>query len=626
MKKLFIHISDLHIAEKKRPGLDNVNPRTEKTYLVAQNDEDNKCYIGEFCDYLNEKYKESDTEFYLLISGDIADSSSKEEYDYAKRFLEKILEKLRIDKSRVLIVPGNHDVSWDKCKEAARKAKEDGGTLKNAYEYLEEKYYYFKLFYDDFYDTNGKRFDPRKQVVDSLILEDERLLFVGINTNYKIDYSGGKGAVEIELLSKELTALCDSNTDYSKVAFCHHNISSDSDEDNSPYGSWDKNGWISFKRLLEEKDFKFAMFGNEHIRASSRRLNMNQGDNAMYLSDSGSFALHDEGCVPSFKVYELYHDNDRTTLKQSLFELGDVGRTGVRDYGKWCMQINNEHDELEEYVLRENNPNSFDQNVIEDPVNSSTSANCLGTLSEDIEDTETVPTEHFELEALADSDFHDEMMNIIKSEHLYHPGHFHWGKSSRSHNWIDTISLLNDRRYIGMIQKKIRMVVGEIEKAENLKYDVIIGLGMEGNIMSTQLLLDNTPYTYLPYTYRYDDYNEFEKRICIENGQGMYKNVLIVTDVVNRGWTLKNLIEEKDNNSAFFSEVEQINIISLFYTGNYKERYMPVGLKEIKDKIIKFYSLMQLEAGECPYGDDFENTCTIYKEHLCEVYKFYSEK
>jgi hypothetical protein len=53
---------------------------------------------------------------------------------------------------------------------------------------------------------------------------------------------------------------------------------------------------------------------------------------------------------------------------------------------------------------------------------------------------------------------------------------------------------------------------------------------------------------------------------------------------------------------------------------------MPVGLKEIENKKIEYYSLMQLEVGECPYGDDFENICTIYKEHLCEVYKFYSEK
>ena len=50
------------------------------------------------------------------------------------------------------------------------------------------------------------------------------------------------------------------------------------------------------------------------------------------------------------------------------------------------------------------------------------------------------------------------------------------------------------------------------------------------------------------------------------------------------------------------------------------------SLKEIRDKTIAFYPLMQLEVGECPYDDNFENNCTIYKQNLCEVYKFYSEK
>ena len=100
---------------------------------------------------------------------------------------------------------------------------------------------------------------------------------------------------------------------------------------------------------------------------------------------------------------------------------------------------------------------------------------------------------------MLDKGFRDKVMDIIKSEHLYHPGHFHWGKSSRSHNWIDTISLLNNHQHISMIQSNIRKLVLEIEKCTG-KFDAIIGIGMEGNIMSTQLLLEGIPYAYLPYT------------------------------------------------------------------------------------------------------------------------------
>lgn len=618
--KTFIHISDLHIAELAKPGIPNRNDRTEKTWLIAQSDRDNHDYIEEFCKSVKEQFKDAKPDFYLLVTGDIADSSSELEYKYAKDFLDQIVKELKIDKAKVLIVPGNHDVYWPLCRIAADKSPE-----KPAYLQLEAKYHNFKCFYDSFYKKIGKTFGLKKQIVDYLALNDEKILFVGINTNYKIDYEGGTGAVDTDAFKEELARLCEKYESYSKIAVFHHNILSDNDEKSSPYGSWGKDDWINFKGILETNEFVVLMFGNEHTRASSRNLNTDRGENVMYISDSGSFALHDDTCVPSFKVYELIHDENKTALKQYLFELGDVGRVGVRRYGRWCKQLNKEHGELDEYVLRENNPNPFGQEVNEDlSVDTIVSANESGGGSKEMVETETISAKEIKLESLTDQDFHDEMMNIIKSEHLYHPGHFHWGKNSRSHNWIDTISLLNDRRYINMIQEKIRMVVKEIEQKKEIKYDVIIGLGMEGNIMSTQLLLEDIPYTYLPYTYRYDDFNEFEKSICLKNKRGKYKNVLIITDVVNKGRMLKNLIEVKD--AAFFSKVEQIHVISLFYTGNYDDRHMPVGLKEIENKKIEFYSLMQLEVGECPYGDDFENTCTIYKEHLCEVYKFYSEK
>lgn len=617
--KTFIHISDLHIAEMKRPGIEGKNERIEKTWLIAQSDKDNHDYIAEFCNSVKEQFKSKEHDFYLLITGDIADSSSELEYKYAKVFLDQIVKELKIDKTKVLIVPGNHDVYRPLCRIAADKS-----PGKPAYLQFEAKYSNFKSFYDSFYEGTGKTFGSDKQIVDHLALKDEKLLFVGINTNYKIDYEDGDGAVEPDALKKELFELSEKYEDYSKIAIFHHNMLSDSDENSSPYGSWGKDDWISFKGILERMEFKILMFGNEHTRASSRTLNIHRGENVMYVSDSGSFALHDNTCVPSYKVYELFRDENKTALKQYLFELGDAGRVCVRKYGRWCKQLNLEHGELEEYVLRENDPNPFEKEIKEDlPTEISITASESDDKSEEMVETKTISTPHNDLESLDDSVFHDEMMNIIKSNHLYHPGHFHWGKSSRSHNWIDTISLLNDRRYIGMIQEKIRNVAMEIEKVGGKKYDVIIGLGMEGNIMSTQLLLNDSAYTYLPYTYRYEDFNDFEKSICLKN-DGKYKNVLIITDVVNKGRMLKSLIEEKD--ATFFSKVEQITVVSLFYTGNYEERDMPVGLKEIENKKIEYYSLMQLEVGECPYGDDFENTCTIYKEHLCEVYKFYSEK
>lgn len=647
MKKVFIHISDLHVAIPKKHGKQEANERSKKTYLCAQEDKDNNYYIKEFCDYIKKQYPNSDTDFYLLISGDIADSTLDEEYQFAEEFLKQMLTKLNIRKNKVLIVPGNHDVDWLECELAARK-----NHPKYAYLEFKAKYGNFKRFYDRFFEETGKVFDVNKQIVDFLAIDEERILFVGINTNYKIEHGGGPGAVDIEAFDKECDELHKKYPNYSRIAVFHHNTCSDSDEDNTPYGSWEKDDWINFRNSLEQYDFNLVLFGNEHTRASSRTFT--QRDVERYLSDCGSFALHDDTCVPSFKIYEptQHYDSKKDveiySFKQHLFQLTDKGHTGKRSFGEWFEFENNKKiGEPDEFPLRITQKNPIDQRTIDsfpigiyekdDSVEINQEINDNHSI--DLNDTNEELTEgqHLSiiLEDVLDKDFRDTVMGIIKSEHLYHPGHFHWGKSSRSHNWIDTISLLNNHKYISLIQGNIRKLVLEIENYVG-KFDAIIGIGLEGNIMSTQLLLEDIPYAYLPYTYRYEEFNDFERSICLNNSDGRYKNVLIITDVVNKGRMLSGLVKEKE--SLFFANVTQLHVVSLFYTGrvekekeNGKEQkkkapIMPVGLKDIKDKTIGYYSLVQLEVGDCPYKDEDVKDCTIYKDHICEVYKFYDEK
>jgi uncharacterized protein YnzC (UPF0291/DUF896 family) len=631
--KAFIHISDLHITEKNRPGVNELNERTKKTWLVAQDDSKNDDYIREFCNSVKDQFGDANLDFYLLISGDIADSSSETEYNFAKEYLEQIRKELKIDKKQILIVPGNHDVYWPKCRSAA----DDNPDLQ-AYQHFEAKYSNFKRFFDGFYEGTGKTFGVNRQIVDYLALDDERILFVGINTNYKISYVGGKGSVEIDALNEELTALCNSYSDYSKIALFHHNMISDSEYDHSPYGSWDKNDWINFKRVLEGKEFKVLLFGNEHVKASSHNMSLHREESEMYLSDSGCFAVRDNPCAPSYKVYELVQESNKTSLKQHIFGLEKEGDTGVRSYGSWCRKGNKDHKEFDEFVLLEVKPNPFNQKIKEKiPTKSSRKASGTTDVPKEVDGKRINSNLFIDYEHMSENDFRNKIMSIIKSEHLYHPGHFHWGKSSRSHNWIDTMSLLNKRHHIRLIQGKIRSLVREIEETRDIEFDAIIGIGMEGNIMSTQLLLEDIPYAYLPYTYRYEEFNDFEKCVCLDNIDGRYKNVMIITDVVNKGRMLRSLIEERE--AAFFANVVQIHVVSLFFTGQIKkenaekdndeQKEMPIipdGLKEIKDKTIEFYPLIRLEVGVCPYDDTFKDSCTIYKEHLCEIYEFYSEK
>ena len=75
---------------------------------------------------------------------------------------------------------------------------------------------------------------------------------------------------------------------------------------------------------------------------------------------------------------------------------------------------------------------------------------------------------------------------------------------------------------------------------------VIIGLGYEGNIISSKAAIKfNKPYSFLPYSYRHDEHHEYENQLNFDNSNNDYKNILIITDVVNDGRTIRKLIKKR---------------------------------------------------------------------------------
>ena len=55
---------------------------------------------------------------YLVISGDVANRSTEEEYDAAFAMVDGLVKRFGLDASRVVVVPGNHDLNWDLSEEA----------------------------------------------------------------------------------------------------------------------------------------------------------------------------------------------------------------------------------------------------------------------------------------------------------------------------------------------------------------------------------------------------------------------------------------------------------------------------------------------------------------------------
>lgn len=103
-----MHITDLHLNAQGRPeeiddkagaGDEDVAGRAMENFLTAL-----ERFLTEHADL---------APTYLLITGDIVSrGGSEEDWDAARGFLLELANVLQLPRTQILVVPGNHDVSW----------------------------------------------------------------------------------------------------------------------------------------------------------------------------------------------------------------------------------------------------------------------------------------------------------------------------------------------------------------------------------------------------------------------------------------------------------------------------------------------------------------------------------
>lgn len=634
MKKAIIHISDLHITLHQTLKGESIDSFSFLTTNTSDGQINN--FINEFCVKINSQF--SDFELYLIISGDIADKGIFEEFNTANKIIEAIISKLNIKKDKVLIVPGDHDINYDDCRLAHQIGKREGES-KKSFEYFIEKFKNFTNFYSEFFE--GKLdFSPEKTIVNYITLkEPENLLIIGLNSNYKIDYDGGDGYFNIENLRRELSELLLKFPDFSIICVFHHNIFAS--YDNSMTGQWDSSNSDSNRlavfRVFDEFGINTLLYGNEHTRCS-----LYSSNHKVTYSDSGTFANSKQTPISSFKVYEINSEGNKLLLKNNVFLLIKAGLTDIEfPFGTWTLITQSElKGELEIIAIRTPEETEIKDNLLlgtEKAMGKKIVENEI-SIKDEIDKIVSSPKDYIQFN-VKDED-HLCLVKIIKSKDLFHSGHFHWSETSRAHNWIDVSKLLNNREDLLNAKKYILNLIDK----NKLDFDFIIGLGIEGNMLATRTsIIKNKDYTFLPYSYRYEDHSTHEKQLNFEN-DGKIKTVLIITDVVHDGRTIRKLIHKKrteDNTAKFFEPVEKIFVVSLFFTGELNEdksNYHNLLNKSVTDKNfdfendheedrIQFHFVSHIRVQECPYNkNNYKTDCIIVSEGLCGIHKFYTEK
>lgn len=179
---------------------------------------------------------------YLVISGDVANRSTEKEYETAFAMVDGLVKRFGLDASRVVIVPGNHDLNWDLSESAypfvsKRKlpsplpedrcipAGEAGALVRDEALYRERFAHFNTYFYRRVYSGQDYPLDYAEQC---LFVErpEDRILFLGLNSSWQLDHHFRiRSGIHMPALTRALDRLQGGKYDnWLKVAVWHHPV------------------------------------------------------------------------------------------------------------------------------------------------------------------------------------------------------------------------------------------------------------------------------------------------------------------------------------------------------------------------------------------------------------------
>ncbi len=286
----------------------------------------------------------------LIVSGDIVQGDSdtgllKKQYDEASEFLENLTDNLfGGDKSRIILIPGNHDISWKGSINSMEKIEEKeitdtNGDLRSSilkeaikinsnvkwswadrsfYRIKNEEIYQNRLscfseFYKIFYDGNRTySLDSNKQF-DFFEFPELAITIVGFNSCFHNDHLNRAGSINPRCIADVGLKLRNSRKEgHLILATWHHNTKG------APYDQ-DYMDDTFIKNLISDS-VKIGFHGHQHRQEILREeSNIIDGKTMLILSAGSLCAGPDElptGCNQQYNLLELSRvNNEQIQLK-----------------------------------------------------------------------------------------------------------------------------------------------------------------------------------------------------------------------------------------------------------------------------------------------------------------------
>ncbi|MEL6442214.1 MAG: metallophosphoesterase [Cyanobacteria bacterium J06621_8] len=259
---------------------------------------------------------------YLVLSGDIANYSTVEEYNAAFELVDKLVNRYGLNPDRVITVPGNHDLNWDLSEEAydfipKRKLPESlpegqyidaggaGALIRDEERYQQR----FKHFSDRFYKKVYSKPYPLEYDQQAILhpCPDDKILFLALNSCWELDHHyKDRASIKSEAISHAVEQILDKYDDWLKIAVWHHPVTSAESMKN-----------VAFLEQLAVNGFQVAMHGHIHeAKNEFFKYDVNRGLNIIAAGTFGAPANQQLPGIPlQYNLLVLNPDNGELTVE-----------------------------------------------------------------------------------------------------------------------------------------------------------------------------------------------------------------------------------------------------------------------------------------------------------------------
>ena len=276
-----LHLSDLHFSEEDDP-LGRLQP------LLADLRDNRDGFGGKPINI-------------LVITGDLTNTASTEEFDKVSLFLNELKRRLELPSKHCFIVPGNHDLSWPPSKGPITGG---GEPVTEDRESALSRFSNFAMFN---YQLTQRIYPLAPEIqYQTALFERHRLQLLGLNSAWNIDKDNQKrSSIHKDMLSRALFAVddelnnardenrIDNDAHVLRVALFHHPITGN-----------EKIKDDAFIGRLRQAEFVLCLHG--HVHEERVELVGYTHPSKLYCIGAGTFGACNTGRPESTpKLYNL---------------------------------------------------------------------------------------------------------------------------------------------------------------------------------------------------------------------------------------------------------------------------------------------------------------------------------